>query len=53
MGEKVSDDDKDPKAFFTRKVYQNRIFEKKHYWSPVPQSEMDKNPNLVQNPFWK
>lgn len=53
MGEKVSDDDKDPKAFFTRKVYQNRVFEKKHYWFPVPQSEMDKNPNLVQNPFWK
>lgn len=53
FGKNLKDDDKDPDAFFTRKVYQKRIFTKKNYWFPVPQSEIDKNPNLMQNPFWK
>ncbi|UII24276.1 RagB/SusD family nutrient uptake outer membrane protein [Fulvivirga ligni] len=51
-GTQVSDDESNPEAFFVRSVYQQRIFSKKNYWFPVPQSEMDKNPNLVQNPFW-
>lgn len=53
FGKNLKDDDKDPDAFFTRKVYQKRVFTKKNYWFPVPQGEIDKNPNLVQNPFWK
>jgi hypothetical protein len=48
-----SDDVNDPNAFFKRTVYQKRIFTKKNYWFPVPQSEIDKNPNLVQNPGWE
>lgn len=51
-GTKISDDVKDPQAYFTRKDYHKRVFTKKNYWFPVPQGEMDKNPNLVQNPFW-
>ncbi|MDJ1469289.1 RagB/SusD family nutrient uptake outer membrane protein [Cytophagaceae bacterium DM2B3-1] len=52
-GTEISDDEKNPKAYFKRTVYQRRVFSKKNYWFPVPQSEIDKNPNLVQNPFWK
>jgi hypothetical protein len=34
-------------------VFQNRVFDKaKHYLFPIPQSEIDKNRNLVQNPGW-
>lgn len=53
LGENLKDDDKDEKAFFKRTVYQTRIFTKKNYWFPIPQSEIDKNANLVQNPFWE
>ncbi|MDJ1480914.1 RagB/SusD family nutrient uptake outer membrane protein [Cytophagaceae bacterium YF14B1] len=52
-GTEISDDEKNPNAYFKRTIYQRRIFSKKNYWFPVPQSEIDKNPNLVQNPFWK
>lgn len=34
-------------------VYQKRVFTAKNYWFPIPQPEIDKNPNLVQNPGWK
>jgi len=47
-----SDDESNPAAFFKRSVYQRRVFSKKNYWFPIPQGEIDKNPNLVQNPFW-
>ncbi len=52
-GTEHDDNVNNPNAFFVRKVYQKRMFNKKNYWFPVPQSEIDKNPNLVQNPFWK
>jgi len=51
-GSQISDDENNPKAFFKRTVYQRRRFSKKNYWFPVPQSEIDKNSNLVQNPLW-
>ena len=28
----------------------DRKWDDKMYWLPIPKSEMDKNPNLVQNP---
>lgn len=40
-------------SFYQRTVYQHRVFEHKYYWFPIPQSDIDKNPNLVQNPGWK
>jgi hypothetical protein len=52
FGTENSDDPNNPNAFYKRTVYQKRFFTKKNYWFPVPQSEIDKNPNLVQNPFW-
>jgi len=52
-GSEYSDDESNPNAYFKRSVYQTRKFSKKNYWFPVPQSEIDKNPNLVQNPFWQ
>lgn len=51
-GTEKDDNENNPKAFFKRNVYQHRKFEKKNYWFPVPQEETDKNPNLVQNPYW-
>jgi len=29
-----------------------RVFKKAFYWWPIHQSEMDKNPGLIQAPFW-
>jgi starch-binding outer membrane protein, SusD/RagB family len=52
FGTQLSDDAGNANAYFKRTVYQTRVFTKKNYWFPVPQSEIDKNPNLVQNPFW-
>lgn len=51
-GSEKDDSPSNPEAFFKRSVYQRRIFTAKNYWYPIPQSEIDKNPNLVQNPFW-
>jgi hypothetical protein len=51
-GTKYSDDQNDKDAFFKRTSYLDRKFSKKHYWFPVPQTAIYKNPKLVQNPFW-
>jgi len=38
---------------FTYPVWQNRVFEEKHYLLPIPQSEIDKlNGQWAQNPGW-
>ncbi|OYD44448.1 RagB/SusD family nutrient uptake outer membrane protein [Sphingobacterium cellulitidis] len=52
-GTEKDDTESNPKAFFKRSTYQRRVFNQKNYWFPVPQSEIDKNPNLRQNPFWE
>lgn len=39
-------------AFYKRIVVEKRVFEKKHYFWPVPLGEIEKNPKLVQNPGW-
>lgn len=49
-GTKKSDDSSDPEAYFVRKVYQTRKF--RSYWMPIPQADIDKNPNLIQLPGW-
>ena len=36
--------------FYKRVRYQTRKF--KSYWWPIPQDEIDKNPNLKQMPGW-
>ncbi len=45
-----SDDPQNPKAFFKRTFYKNRLFNKKMYLWPVPQTQIDINTNLVQAP---
>lgn len=49
-GTKKSDDDSDPAAYYKRTFYKNRYFNKKMYLWPVPQTQMDINPNLRQAP---
>ena len=40
-------------AFFQRTVEMaNRHYERKYYWFPIFQTEIDKDPTLVQSPFW-
>lgn len=39
-------------AFYRRTVFERRVFQQQHYLWPIPQSEMDRNTNLVQNPGW-
>jgi hypothetical protein len=40
-------------GFYKRTVFEKRVFEKKHYLWPIPQSEININrKNLVQNPGW-
>lgn len=45
-----SDDPANPKSFFKRTFYKNKVFNKKMYLWPVPQRQIDINPNLIQAP---
>lgn len=40
-------------TFYKRTAYQTRVYKKAFYWFPVHQNEMDKNPKLVQAPYWR
>ena len=42
----------DPPAFYQRTVFERRVFRKSYYFFPIPQAEINKNRNLVQNPGW-
>lgn len=37
---------------YKRVVFESRVFLKKHYLWPIPQSELERNRKLVQNPYW-
>jgi hypothetical protein len=39
-------------AFYKRTVFETRVWRKEFYLFPIPQSEIDKNKNMVQNPGW-
>ena len=39
-------------GFYQRTPFETRVFEDKMYLFPIPQSEIDINSNLVQNPWW-
>ena len=39
-------------SFYVRTVFENRVFQKKHYLWPIPQQEINVDKNLVQNPGW-
>ena len=38
--------------FYKRTWFENRIFEKKMYFFPIPQGDLDIDKELVQNPGW-
>ncbi len=40
-------------VIYTPVVVEHRVFDKKMYWYPVPEGEMLKMPDWVQNPGWK
>jgi hypothetical protein len=48
----TSYDPYNPTAFYVRTPFYNRRFKKEYYWMPIEQSFREKNPNLVQNPYW-
>lgn len=33
-------------------IVENKIFQRKHYFFPIPQVELNRNKNLIQNPGW-
>lgn len=37
---------------YTYPVHENRVFTERHYLFPIPQIEIDKNPDMIQNPGW-
>lgn len=39
-------------AFYQRTVFETRVFRRSFYLFPIPQAEINKNKNLVQNPNW-
>ena len=44
--------DADGNAFYVRTVFETRVFRKEFYLFPIPQSEINKDKNIVQNPGW-
>ena len=38
--------------FYKRVPFETRVFEKAYYLFPIPESEINKSNNLVQNPWW-
>ena len=42
----------DGNSFFTRTVFETRVFRKEFYLFPIPQKEINKDKNIVQNPGW-
>ncbi|HVV07414.1 MAG TPA: RagB/SusD family nutrient uptake outer membrane protein [Puia sp.] len=39
-------------SFYQRTVFENRVFQKKHYLWPIPQQELNVDKQLVQNTGW-
>lgn len=51
-GTEYSDDAANDKSFFVRTKSLLRVYQKKQYWMPIIQEQIDKDPTLVQAPFW-
>lgn len=41
----------DPELY-KRIAFENRVFQRRHYLWPIPQTEVERNRQCVQNPFW-
>lgn len=46
------DINKNGNDFFVRTEVENRVFEKKNYFFPLPSKDININKNMVQNPGW-
>lgn len=51
-GTELSANSANPASYFKRTQYMTRVYERKYYWFPIHQTEIDKDPTLVQAPFW-
>lgn len=38
--------------FYTKKAFETRVFNKRHYFFPIPEEDVNNNPLLVQNTGW-
>lgn len=52
MVDMASDDAKNPLLFYKRKVWETRIYSKRLSLFPIPQTEINRNPKIVQNAGW-
>lgn len=52
FGTEKWDIESDDRSYFKRTKYQTRVYTKKNYWYPIPLFDIERNTNLVQNPFW-
>ncbi|PWG80718.1 RagB/SusD family nutrient uptake outer membrane protein [Pararcticibacter amylolyticus] len=48
----LAGDDFSSANFYNRTRFETRVFMKKMYLWPIPQSELDRNKSMVQNPGW-
>lgn len=39
-------------GFYKRVAFETRVFDKSYYLFPIPESEIEKNTSMVQNPWW-
>ena len=42
----------DPPQFFEKIVTDTRVFDKRHYFFPIPDADIRRNPKMVQNYGW-
>ena len=38
--------------FYNQKPFETRVFNKRHYFFPIPEQDINNNPQLVQNTGW-
>lgn len=43
---------RDEAGFYNKVIFEERVFNKRHYLWPIPQDELNSNPDLIQNTGW-
>jgi hypothetical protein len=39
-------------GFYNEKPFETRVFNKRHYFFPIPEEDVNNDAQLVQNPGW-
>ena len=39
-------------GFYNNKAFETRVFNKRHYFFPIPEEDVNNNPEMIQNPGW-